>query len=51
MAHIYNPSAQEAEAGGSQIQGQPELHDKARSKTKMDIFKASLPFLSQTKVN
>jgi hypothetical protein len=26
VAHICNPSIQEAEAGGLQIQGQPEVH-------------------------
>jgi hypothetical protein len=31
MAHIYNPNIQEAEAGGSQVQGQPGLHGETLS--------------------
>jgi hypothetical protein len=26
VVHTFNPSIQEAEAGGSQVQGQPGLH-------------------------
>jgi hypothetical protein len=35
-AHTWSPSTQEAEAGGSEIQGQPGLHSK---------FKANLNYL------
>jgi hypothetical protein len=31
MAHVYNPRTQEAEAGGSRVQGVPELHRKTLS--------------------
>jgi hypothetical protein len=34
VVHTCNLSAQEAEAGGSQIWGQPELHSKTLSKKK-----------------
>jgi hypothetical protein len=31
VVHIYNPFTQEPEAGGSRIQGQPELHSETLS--------------------
>jgi hypothetical protein len=31
VVHTFNPSYQEAEARGSQVQGQPELHSKTLS--------------------
>jgi hypothetical protein len=36
VVHTCNLSAQEAEAGGSQIWGQPELHSKTLSKKKKE---------------
>jgi hypothetical protein len=33
VAHTYNPSTQEVEAGGSWVWGQPMLHNKTLSRS------------------
>lgn len=33
MAHTCNPTTQEAEAGKSQVEGQPELHSEFKTST------------------
>jgi hypothetical protein len=38
MAHNCNPSIQEAEAGGLQLQGQPRLHIETLPHNKKMIF-------------
>jgi hypothetical protein len=37
VVHTCNPSAQEAEAGGSRVQGQPGLHSETCLKKKKKI--------------
>lgn len=32
LAHIYNPSTQEIEAGGSGVQGHPQLHSELKAR-------------------
>jgi hypothetical protein len=40
VAHVYNPSTQEAKAEGSQVQGQIELHSETLTQqTKKREFK------------
>jgi hypothetical protein len=34
VVHVYNPSTQEAEAGGLRVLGHPELHPDPISKSK-----------------
>jgi hypothetical protein len=46
MTFACNPSTQEAEAGGWQVQGQPGLHSETSSKTQKP---ASPPSLTTTK--
>jgi hypothetical protein len=36
MMQVYNTSTQDMEAGGSQIQGQPELHSLKNTKSQAD---------------
>jgi hypothetical protein len=38
VAHISNPSTWEAEAGGSQVRGQPRLHSENVSKKKKKLI-------------
>jgi hypothetical protein len=50
---VYNPSIWEAEAGRSQVQGQPELHSKTMSqkkkkKKKKETVKSGLSKIAQT---
>jgi hypothetical protein len=37
VVHTYNPSTQEAEAGGLQVGGQPGLHSKISSQKKKNL--------------
>jgi hypothetical protein len=38
-AHAYNHSTLEAEVGGLQVQGQPELHSKTLSQEKEKVYR------------
>jgi hypothetical protein len=40
----YNPSTQEAEAGGSQVKGHPRLHSKTLSRTKTNMVYVSFSY-------
>jgi hypothetical protein len=49
LANAYNPSNGKAEAGGSQVQGQPELYGKAlsqKSKIKKDVHSTDFKNMS-----
>jgi hypothetical protein len=48
MVHACNPSTREAEAGGSQVQGQPRLHSKTLflSHTQKMIRKSAITYLT-----
>jgi hypothetical protein len=42
VLHICNPSTQGAEAGGSQVRGQPGLHSETLSQTNIKVEKANI---------